>query len=78
MLSTHPVADGHRLPGAPLLLFEVEGLGLHPKPDWAMQRMDVVLSPHPDCQPWKPGLSCFPPVDVLKVQRPWSVLTELL
>lgn len=68
--NTSPVADGHRLPGASVLLFEVECLGLHPKTDWAMQRMDLMPSPYPECQPWKPALSCSSPVNVLKVQRP--------
>lgn len=64
--NTSPVAGGHRLPGASFLLFEVEGLGLHPKTDWTMQRMDLMPSPHPECQPWKPTFSCSPPVDVSK------------
>lgn len=74
----HPDADGHGLPRAAPVLFEVEGLGLPPKTEWAMQGMGLVPSLHPKYQLWKPTLSCSAPADVLKVQRPWSLLTDLL
>jgi len=60
------------------LFFEVEDFGLNLETDWVMQRMDLAPSPHLECQPWKPALSCFPPVDVFEVQRPQSILADLL
>lgn len=77
LLSTHTVmlmdVDS---PGLLFYCLRWKAWGYLPEP--VQRRMGLMPSLHPKCQLWKPTLSCSPPADVLKVQRPWSLLADLL